>query len=122
MFEGKSHSRGTGLRFLQQGRVLDLRLVDQFRVVPKDQVAQLGVFIQPHGAPDKGIELFDEKVGQLKGGDFPVFGVLRKGVVAFKERIAMGAGNHLDTQVGAYPLQLAASAAIGIDHIDLIID
>ncbi|GAB5432025.1 MAG: hypothetical protein EpisKO_13950 [Epibacterium sp.] len=66
--------------------------------------------------------MFDQKIREVKGRDFTGFGIGVKAVGAFKEGVAMGAGDHLDPQFGAALLELPARAAIGVDHVDLIVD
>ena len=99
--------------------VLDLRLVDQFRIVSEIHVAQLRVAVQPQGLGHEGVELADQEIGQVKGGDFVIMG--GKGGVALEERIAMRPAHHLDTQGIATLLQQPTGAAIGIDDKDVVI-
>ena len=81
---------------VQRG-VVGLGLIDQFGVIAEIHVAQFGMTIQTHRFPDKGIELPDKKVGQVKGGEF-VLCFFGKNRVTFKKRITMRAFDHLDAQ------------------------
>jgi len=93
-----------------------LGLVDQLGVVAEDHVAQFGMPVEAHGPPDEGIELPHQKVREVERRDLVV--MRRKPVDPFEEGVAMRAGDHLDAQLGAFGLQEAACAAIGIDHED----
>ncbi len=92
------------MRLGRQGRVVGLRLVDEFLVMSEIGVAQFGVAIEAERFPDEGVELPDEEIGEVEGGEL-VLGAGREGRVAFEERVAVRAFDHLDAHVVASRLQ-----------------
>ena len=56
--------------FLYESGIVDLGLINQRGVIAKNHLAELGVFVEAHGAPNEGVELFHQKIGEVKGGDF----------------------------------------------------
>ena len=100
-------------------RVLGLGLIDEFFIVPEIAVAELGVAVEAEGLPDKGVELPDEEVGQVEGGELlPGAGEERLG--SLEEGIAMGSCDHLDTETAGRGLKLPAGAAIGVGEEDAV--
>ena len=89
---------GAVFGFFGQGRIIGLRLIGQFGVMLKINVAQFGVAISSHRFPEKCIELSDQKICQVKGVCFICI-LIAKAVVAFVKRITMWTGNHLDTHI-----------------------
>ena len=71
-----------------------MRLIHKLFVVPEVHIAQFGVPVEPHGFYNESVELADQKISEIEGGNL-VLRDLGKAVVALKKAIAMRPGDHL---------------------------
>ena len=86
-------------------------------VVAEEHVAQLRVAVEAHRAPDEGVELPHQEIGQVEGAHL---GVAARGEarVAVEEAVAVRPRDHLDPERGAARREQPAGAAVGIGDED----
>src|SRR5690625_407159 len=108
---------GSGARLLLQGRVLDLRQVDEGRVVAEVVRQQLRMAIERQALDDQALEMAGQVVGQVEASGVAL-GQLGEGRLAAVEGVAVGAGKAAHPLLLQHPVEQAAGAAVPIGDED----